>query len=122
MSASRERAKRTWLKTIDRCGGAEVPRSAWTLVEELVLEGKVSRLGPPRGPGSDWRRATPKEEEVKVHVIMGNDYPSHVFREEADADGFVEARTKEEKKMEALPPARRPRGRIYWKKYTFTLE
>lgn len=52
--------KDEWYDLIVECDGAEVPRHAWLLVEELAKEGKVT-LGSHRGPNSDWRRAEPIE-------------------------------------------------------------
>lgn len=58
---------------------------------------------------------------MKVYVIMGNDYPSRVYADEAKAEAFVDEKTREEKELAAKPVHQRSRGRIYWRSYEFEL-
>lgn len=54
--------KAVLLETTLMCEGAEVPRDWWHLADELVAEGKIT-LGRARGPGGDWKRALPVDDE-----------------------------------------------------------
>jgi hypothetical protein len=50
------------LDEVRACDGAEVYRARWPDAEALVKAGLIT-LGGARGPGGDWRRAEPADQE-----------------------------------------------------------
>jgi hypothetical protein len=54
---------------------------------------------------------------MKVHVIMGNDYPSRVYLNLKAADKFVDLKAAESKEE----AEKRGGQRVYWRRYTLDL-
>ncbi len=54
---------------------------------------------------------------MKVYVVMSNDFPDSVFKNEADAEAYCDSKNK-------APDNQREYGgrRIYWRVYGFALD
>lgn len=50
---------------------------------------------------------------MKVYVIMGNDFPEAVFKNEKDAEEFCEGKREEDKARRGYGPG------VYWRSYAF---